>query len=195
MRFFSRLFGKNEDKQVEDMIAKINLIRDDENFQNMMLGDLMKDLIEENQGCDIIPGSEGDFGFSSSNPIPVNGPIGQLAYLSKLRTLNGERIFFHRLGSVENATDVFEAVTFSGSKWFKLYLKMYYPRRSRKAPEGFTLHDGPSSFTGFTHYCENFPLDFVKTKEANSGNGLNIAYAPISLVQPHLERGSFDRPA
>jgi hypothetical protein len=61
MRFFSRLFGKNEDKQVEDMIAKINLIRDDENFQNMMLGDLMKDLIEENQGCDIIPGSEGDF--------------------------------------------------------------------------------------------------------------------------------------
>lgn len=195
MKFFSKLFGRGQDPEIQAAIAKIKMIQDDEHAQNMMLNDYMLAEIAKNPECDVIPGSEGRFGFSPSNPIPVNGAIGELAYLSKLRTLNGERLFFHRIGSVGNATDMFEAVTFSGSEWFVLYLKMYFPRRSRQAPEGFNLSVEPCSFTGFTQRCANFPLDFVEVKVANAGNGLNAAYAPISLVQPLLERGSFDRPA
>jgi hypothetical protein len=56
-----------------------------------------------------------------TNPIPVNGPIGELAYLSKLETVQGERILFHRIGTV-NMIDVLEAVTFSGSEWFILFI-------------------------------------------------------------------------
>jgi len=171
------------------------MIQDDEHAQNMMLNDYMLSQISKNPECDVIPNSEGKFGYSPSNPIPVNGAIGELAYLSKLRTLNGERLFFHRLGSVGNSTDKFEAVTFSGSEWFTLYLNMYFPRRSRQAPEGFSLSSEPCCFTGFTQHCTNFPLDFVEVKVANSGNGLNAAYAPISLVQPYLERSEFNRPS
>lgn len=184
MKFLSRLFGRGQDSQIQAAIAKIKMIQDDEHAQNMMLNDYMLAEIAKNPECDVIPGSEGKFGYNPSNPIPVNGAIGELAYLSKLRTLNGERLFFHRIGSVGNATDMFEAVTFSGSEWFVLYLKMYFPRRSRQAPEGFALSSEPCCFTGFTQRCANFPLDFVEVKVANSGNGLNAAYAPISLVQP-----------
>ncbi|MFC3101685.1 hypothetical protein [Altererythrobacter lauratis] len=195
MKFLSRLFGRGEDPQIQAAIAKIKMIQDNEQAQNMMLNDYMLAEIAKNPECDVIPGSEGKFGYSPSNPIPVNGAIGELAYLSKLRTLNGERLFFHRIGSVANAIDKFEAVTFSGSEWFVLYLNMYFPRRSRQAPEGLTLSSEPCCFTGFTQRCENFPLDFIDVKVANSGNGLNAAYAPISLVQPYLENGTFDRPA
>ena len=194
MKFLSRLFERGKNAQIQAAIAKIKMIQDNEHAQNMMLNDFTLAEIAKNYECDSIPGSEGNFGYSPSNPIPVNGAIGELAYLSKLRTLNGERLFFHRVGSVENAIDKFEAVTFSGSQWFVLYLKMYFPRRSRQAPEGFTLSTEPCSFTGFTQRCANFPLDFVEVKVANSGNGLNAAYAPISFVQPYLENGTFDRP-
>lgn len=194
MKFLSRFFGRRENTEFQSAIAKIKMLQDDESVQNSMLNDFLLAEIAKNPECDVIPGSEGKFGYSPSNPIPVNGPIGELAYLSKLRTSDGERIFFHRIGSVDNATDMFEAVTFSGSQWFTLYLKMYFPRRSRHAPDGFTLSSDPCSFTGFTQRCPNFPLDFVDLKVANSANGLNAAYAPISLVQPYLEAGNFDRP-
>ena len=193
MKFLSELFGGGQNAQIQAAIAKIKMIQNDEHTQNMMLNDFMLTEIAKNSECDIIPGSVGKFGYSPSNPIPVNGAIGELAYLSKLRTLDGERLFFHRVGSVANATDLFEAVTFSGSEWFDLYLKMYFPRRSRQAPEGFTLSCETCCFTGFTQLCANFPLDFVEVKAATSGKGLNAAYAPNSLVQPYLKNGTFDR--
>jgi hypothetical protein len=193
VKFLSRLFGKAQNSDIEAAVRKIRMIQDDEQTQNTMLNDFLLAEIGKNPECDVIPGSDGEFGYSPSNPVPVNGPIGQLAYLSKLRTVNGERIFFHRIGSVQNATDMFEAVTFSGSEWFVLYLKMYFPRRSRLAPKGFTLSSEPCSFTGFTQRCANFPFDFIDVKTANGPKGLNAAYAPISLVQPFLERGNFER--
>lgn len=194
MKFLSKLFGRDQNSQIQAAISKIKMIQDDEHTQNMMLNDYMLSEISKNPECNVIPDSKGEFGFSPSNPIPVNGALGQLAYLSKLRTLNGERLFFHRIGSVGNATDKFEAVTFSGSEWFTFYLKMYFPRRSRQAPEGFILSNDPCCFTGFTHPCANFPLDFIDVKIANSHNGLNAAYAPISLVKPYLEASKFVRP-
>src|SRR3546814_10801196 len=62
-----------------------------------------------------LPNGSGPFGFTETNPIPVNGPIGQLAYLSRLETQSGQRILFHRLGAIDKV-DVFEAVTFDGSR-------------------------------------------------------------------------------
>src|SRR3546814_6579765 len=61
-----------------------------------------------------LPNGSGPFGFTETNPIPVNGPIGQLAYLSRLETQSGQRILFHRLAAIDKV-DVFEAVTFDGS--------------------------------------------------------------------------------
>ncbi len=95
------------------------------------------------ESCDEISGSFGEFG-SSTNPIPVNGTMGEIKYLGKLRYKPGLPIFFHRLGSTSsqvtsNLIDVYETVSFDGKNWRNLYFSMRHPRRSNKAPKGMYL--------------------------------------------------------
>jgi hypothetical protein len=93
--------------------------------------------------CDELPGASGEFG-SEGNPIPVNGAGGEVNYLNRLFLLNGERVFFHRVGTVMSplATmplDRFEVVATDASIWKYLYFAPYHPRRSTKAPLGFRV--------------------------------------------------------
>lgn len=170
MGWLSNLFGGKKssiDKDLAAIFSKINKILDDEEFQIEMLPDPVQALIRSKAPCDEKAGGTGDFGMSAGNPIPVNGPIGELAYLSKLRTKSGECLFFHRIGAV-GAIDVFEAVSMSGSEWFIFFLDMYYPQRSRKAPAGLSISPEPSQFSGFTQHCRDFPRDFPEAKERNA---------------------------
>ena len=117
MGFISKLFGGNkEDNALREAFEQIRRILEDEQFQLDMIQPAMKAMIESRPAYDQDPNGTGPFGFSETNPIPVNGSIGQLAYLSKLETERGERILFHRIGAVDTI-DVFEAVTFG----FMLY--------------------------------------------------------------------------
>jgi hypothetical protein len=100
-------------------------------------------LILNGLDCDILPGAKGPFG-SISNPIPVNGAIGEIKYLGKLRGRSGFALFFHRINSVsspicEHSVDVYEAVCMDCSQWTTLHFDMYHPRRSNSAPDGFTI--------------------------------------------------------
>lgn len=196
MSWFSRLFSGNKasvDKNLASALSKVNIILDDDEFQIAMLPDPVQALIRSKAPCDEKAGATGDFGMSPRNAIPVNGPIGQLAYLSKLRTNRREGLFFHRIGAV-GSIDVFESVSMSGNEWFIFFLDMYYPRRSRKAPFSLSLSPNPSQFSGFTNYCRDFPHDFSEAKLRNSDSGLNFAYIPLSKAQAVLEKGTFERP-
>lgn len=196
MGWLSNLFGGKKgglDKDIAAVFSKISRILDDEEFQIGMLPEPVQALIRSKAPCDERPGATGDFGMSAGNPIPVNGPIGQLAYLSKLRTKGGEGLFFHRIGAV-GSIDVFEAVSMSGTEWFIFFLDMYYPRRSRKAPIGLSISPDPSQFSGFTQHCRAFPRDFPEAKQSNGDSGLNFAYIPLSKVHAALENGAFERP-
>jgi hypothetical protein len=192
--FFSNLFGGNtEQKALQAAFAKIERILDDEQFQLEMIDPAMKAMIESQPSYDRDPNGSGPFGFSDSNPIPVNGPIGQLAYLSKLETAKGERILFHRIGAIDTI-DVFEAVTFSGSEWFIFFIDLYHPRRSKLSPEGFRFMKGVGQFSGFHKFCRAFPYDFVEMKHTERESGLSLAYIPISKVGQHLQDRVFQRP-
>ena len=95
------------------------------------------------EDCDEISGGQGEFG-SRTNPIPVNGSLGEIKYLAKLRGKAGNALFFHRIGSVhspatEHSVDLYVVVCLDGTQWNKLYFDMYHPRRSNRAPEGYTL--------------------------------------------------------
>ncbi len=80
MGFLSNLFGGNkEDKALREMLAQIHRILDDEKYQLELLNPIMKEMIESAPAYDKDPNGSGPFGFTESNPIPVNGPIGQLA--------------------------------------------------------------------------------------------------------------------
>lgn len=194
MGFFSKLMGKEDEgqkafREAMEMIAKII---DDESFQNKLLGDEMEAMLDSTPAIDERPDGQGTFGLDERNPIPVNGAIGELSYLSRLETDNGERMMFHRIGAI-NTLDVFEAVTYSGSGWFIFFVDLYHPRRSRKAPPGFRIASEPKQFSGFHNFCHNFPYDFSEAKSATP-EMLRMAYIPLSNVMSQIEKKVFARP-
>lgn len=137
MGFLSNLFGGNkEDKALREALGLINRMIDDEQFQLELVPEAIRGILESAPAYDKDPNGTGPFGFIETNPIPVNGPVGQLAYLSRLETQSGQRILFHRLGAM-GTVDVFEATTFNGREWFILFVDLYHPRRSRLTPGGF----------------------------------------------------------
>ena len=194
MGILSSLFGgSKEDKALKQVFEQIRRILEDEQFQLEMMHPKMREIIETRPSYDRDPNGSGPFGFSETNPIPVNGPIGELAYLSKLETIRGERVLFHRIGAID-AIDVFEAVTFSGSEWFILFVDFYHPRRSRATPDGFRFTQEVGQFSGFHKLCQNFPYDFVEMKQSERESGLSFAYISISKVTQQIEERKYSRP-
>ena len=95
------------------------------------------------EDCDKISGGFGDFGTSSTNPIPANGVVGEYKYLNRLR-FNGQRLIYHRPASLKVeelgglVVDVYEVVTMDGKHWDVLCFDFYHPRRSKMVPAGYT---------------------------------------------------------
>jgi hypothetical protein len=110
--------------------------------------------------CDVLPGSTGDFGRCLTNPIPVNGPTGEIKYINRLRTNDGGLIF-HRLGS-NGTIDIFETVSTGGKIWDILYLDMYHPRRSTITPSGYNFSKFHEIFSRFAfgYFTTSFDPDF-----------------------------------
>lgn len=194
MGFFSKLFGgSKEEKALSESLAQVHRILDDEKFQLELLHPAMRVMLESAPAYDKDPNGSGPFGFTETNPIPVNGPIGQLAYLSRLETQSGQRILFHRIGAI-GTVDVFEAVTFNGAEWFILFVDLYHSRRSRLTPYGFRIMNGVAQFSGFHKFCENFPYDFVEKKALERDSGLSMAYIAIVKVSDQIQSRVFNRP-
>lgn len=194
MGFLLNLFGPNKrDQALREAFVHIRRLIDDEKFQLELIHPAMRALLETAPACDKDPNGTGPFGHAVTNPIPTNGPIGQLAYLSKLETCTGQRVLFHRLGAIDKV-DVFEAVTFDGSEWFILYVDLYHPRRSRLAPDGFSLTKDVAQFSGFTNFCPNFPYDFIDMKSGMRESGLSMAYIAISRISKQISHRVFQRP-
>ena len=151
--------------------------------------------------CDKLPNSSGDFG-SISNPIPVNGPMGEIKYLGKLRGKTGHAVFFHRIGSwkspvTNNPIDLFELVCLDGTQWNRLFFDFYHPRRSNLIPKGYILNpfnkdikmDLPFAF-GVTTLVSNFPFNLPN--ELDSFYNSQGSYS--RRAKKWLDRYSFIRP-
>lgn len=175
---------------------------DDEEYQIELMNPDRREYVRSSPAYDKKPNGVGPFGFVETNPVPVNGPIGEVSYLSRLEAGPGRRLLFHRLGSIEmtdffNAdtyVDVFEAVTFDGGMWCILYLDMYHSKRSRLAPEGLRFTQDFAQFSGYTHFCNDFPYDFMEQKSRQHPPGLSMAYIPVSKVYDNIQRRAYDRP-
>lgn len=194
MKFLSKLFGNEskDDAETREIEVMTRRIIDDETFQNSLVPEVAARLIREGSAVDKLPNGFGAFGFEVENPIPVNGPIGELAYLSRLETMQGEHLLFHRIGAVKTI-DAFEAVTYSGGEWFIFFLDAYHPRRSRSAPAGFQIAPAPRQFSGFHNYCKNFPYDYPEARRALSEATISLAYIPTGSVVIQLQQRLFNR--
>lgn len=172
MSFFSRLFGskRKEENKMDAVFERINLLINDDEVQNKFTPALIRELMMEGGAVDEIPGAIGPFGRSPGNPIPVNGPKGEVTYLSRLLTNSGGKIFFHRMGSISqekidgtsgtNNLDVYELLSDDGNFWDILYLDMYHTRKTRKAPSGYKLQEKTLLLRGTSMPYPQFPKDF-----------------------------------
>lgn len=111
-----------------------------------------------------------DFGRSPDDPVPVNTPLGELIYLSRLRDEAGRAVLFHRLGAraaprTRHIVSVYETVTADGGRWDILYLDPCHRRRSRLAPSGYrsatAAEDRPRA-TGIGLQTADFPNDLPR---------------------------------
>ncbi len=98
---FARLGGSKDDESLAEQLADVKPIRE--------AGQL------RSRGLDELPGAHGPFGRSANNPIPANGPIGEIKYLNHLVCACGAQLMGHRLGSVpsqvaQDPVDLYEVV-------------------------------------------------------------------------------------
>ena len=104
----------------------------------------MHELMADEESIDgKVPGGFGEFGYSSSNPIPVNGIMGEINYLARLRTIEGVKVEYERLGqaaarNINNPIDIYE-IRANGEYLCKLFLSPYYKEISDLSPDGFGL--------------------------------------------------------
>jgi hypothetical protein len=88
----------------------------------------------------VLPAQDAEVG-SAKDPILCDGPGGERQYLSRLRTLDGERMSWTRNGSVGgNLKDKHLLDSYSNGQGGTLLLDMYHPLRVEiRAPQGYRL--------------------------------------------------------
>ncbi len=181
--FFKKKF---KDESIEDQI------KDLERFPDFLSKESINGL-----DCNVLPNAKGEFGKVATNPVPVNGPIGEIKYLNRLRTDEGGLIF-HRLGSDGNI-DIYEVVSCGGNVWDILYLDMYHPRRSINIPEGYVFSDFHEIFSrsligyGVNSFDSDFPFGLSKPIEDQIGGTLGVRIAK-KYEEIVVDRSKFVRP-
>jgi hypothetical protein len=148
---------------VEAIFKKLFKLLETDGDQIAILPEPVRSEIAGGLDCDELPNAQGEFGRSPTNPIPTNGPLGEIIYLSRLRTGSGSPVMFHRVRAEEGATrpvDVYEVLSLDGRVRENLFLSMYHPRKSRKVPRGYTYAaklDGENFTYGVNHIVARFP--------------------------------------
>ncbi|WP_327210799.1 hypothetical protein [Rhizobium leguminosarum] len=179
-----------------DALEKIRLFVTDDDFQNKLLPDAIRGRILSGPAVDVVPQGTGLFGKTASNPIPVNGPLGEITYLSRLRTSNGQRILAHRIKSV-GTVDVYETVSFDGRTWDHLFFDPYHPRKSQLVPAEYSFVSRPSEFdllTAVNFLVEDFPAGMPAAMRKCASEFGAPAWMPASEANALVQRVGFPRP-
>lgn len=113
--------------------------------ENKKLFDLQNQMIDKMKSTDqdFIPWGIGEFGYDVTNPIPTHTSFGNIYYLSRLRTMKGEKVKYIRIGSTSaknilNPIDIYE-ISDSEGEICTLYISMYHKKTSKRAPSNFYL--------------------------------------------------------
>lgn len=200
MGFFGSLFSRKKKSsglspEITQTLEKVARLMKDENLQNSMSAPVLKDEIQGGLDVDELPYGIGEFGRSGENPIPVNGVFGELVYLSLLQTQDtNKRLLFHRIGSVESI-DIYETVSIDGGNWDILFLSLYHPRKSRKAPNGYLIAklNNQPFFYGTNQRVGGFPYGLHEAIRQTTKQIIGIPLPPPQVREAE-ENVSFKRP-
>ena len=176
--------------------VKLDHLMTDEGAQLEGLPEPIRSEVLKGDDCDAIAGGAGEFGRDPRNPIPVNGPLGEIIYLSNLNTSTAKQIMFHRLGSIRQV-DAYETVSFDGAVWDILFFDPYHPRKSRQAPIGYRIAadaEREKFLLGADLFVASFP-DQLSDAIANTYERWFGGRVQPPKVREAAERMNFKRPA
>lgn len=173
--------------EIERQFEKLHRLLQDDSEQISQYPNELRSRILNGLNLDKLPDATGSFGTTITNPIPVNGPIGQLLYLSSLR-FGEQRLLFHRLRSIDTI-DVYECVSQNGRHWNVLFMDMYHPRKSRAVPDGYTIVQN-TLLSGIAQPTPAFPSQLYEAIVSYSKNRFGMSLAAPEL-RSALEQGSF----
>jgi hypothetical protein len=131
---------KSKPKSMYDKLMENPIVK-----QQKELYDLMADMNKEGGGTaeDKMPEGYGEFGLEITNPVPTNTIFGSTAYLGRLRTLDGIKVTYDRIGSMSapNISQIIDGymIYANGVQITTLYICPYNKKNSGKAPKGFRL--------------------------------------------------------
>lgn len=195
MKWLKSLLGLGRDRELEGVFERIRRLMTEDDEQNRFLPPWLEPRF--GTSVDAWPGGQGPFGRSPDNPIPVNGPLGEVLYLSQLRTPRGVPLLFHRIDGLRNNVDRYELVSLDGSHWDVLYLDMYHLRKSSLTPNGLTrdttLRTYPFIF-GVSSRVQDFPGGLLEAVSTAPTSKLLLPVKP-SLITEALAKHTFRRPA
>jgi hypothetical protein len=102
-------------------------------------------------------------------------------------------MLFHRIASA-NTIDVYECCSIDGRHWDLLFLDMYHPRKSRKAPNGYTLAKNNFLLSGIDKEVSDFPraLYLQIVEYSQKCFAISIADPAVRLA---IESTEFERPS
>lgn len=179
-------------QRLDDALAFLNSVE----FQNEYIDDfpfIQADYIKERHAMgevDMWPNAQGEFGRTPTNPILVNETWGEITYLSRLVTTDGQRMIFHRLGSGAGALDIFELVSEEGTFYDRLFVDMYHRHCSKIAPTGYTLLKTLDGITGTSEYIDDFPDDVCGTLVRTAIKKFGAAVVSYSVANFDEERAA-----
>lgn len=176
----------------EAVIQRIGRLLFDDDLQLRALGPQEYSHFSSLSAIDQHPNADGEFGRSVKNPIPTNGPVGSISYLSNLSTDSGHKITFHRV-KVVDGIDIYEYVSLAGTEWGTLCVDMYHSRKSKLTPDGLCRTPTAQQFIGFNHFWDDFPMGYAEQK-AKMPAELRLLFAPISVFTKEMTGRSFERP-
>ena len=169
------------------LFEKIYQLIINENAQNDRTPEPYRSSIKAGEDCDKVSGGRGEFGRHLNNPIPVNGSIGELLYISNLRSPSGHFLLFHRLGSILQK-DVYETVSSEGALWDLLIFDCYHPRRSRIEPQGYRC--ATEKETGYTFYGTNTFVQEFPNSLVDAVRETHLRFLEIDMVSPALSKAA-----
>lgn len=153
----------NPTQSAREPLEKIYRLLQDEEIQIAAFPGL-KERLKENDASRSVSGL---YGLTPKDPIRVNGPIGELIYISRLVSSRGFGFIGHRLGSI-GGLDAFEIASTDFSDWRVLWLDMYWQIKDLGAPAGLRLTkqvepwpDGAlPGLSATNRFLANFPHDY-----------------------------------
>jgi len=181
--------------EVKDAFSKLHRLMENEKAQNERLPEPYRSKVLRGADCDEVAGAIGEFGRDPRNPIPVNGPLGELTYLSNLRTVDSQPIMFHRLGSTSNV-DIYETVSLDGAIWDILFLHPFHPRKSQRSPSGYRIPAGTERnrpLMGVNDFVAAFPDRLSDAVADMSERVFRFRIRPTQ-VREALAKAIFERP-